>query len=81
MKNNKIKQIAKGIDKLLQDFIPELDGIDISEETKVKIVEDSFRHLINSNKSKEKLFLTMPQPFLADYVCKHKEEIKEMVDR
>ncbi|MHA2030378.1 MAG: hypothetical protein ACW99A_05940 [Candidatus Kariarchaeaceae archaeon] len=81
MEESKIIQIAENIDKLIQDFIPELDGIDIPDQIKMKIVNDTYHHIKNSNKSKNKLFLTIPQPFLADYVCKHKEEIKELIDK
>ncbi len=78
-KSERIEQIAENIDKLIYDFIPDLDGIKISKDTKVKIVEDTLEHIANNESQKEKLFISIPQPFLADWVCKHKDEIKNQV--
>ena len=77
--SERIEQIANNIDKLIYDFIPEVNGINISGETKRKIVEDTLNHIANNESQKQKLFISLPQPFLADWVCKHKNEIKEQI--
>ncbi len=79
VKSERIDQIAENIDKLIYDFIPDLEGIKISKDTKVKIVGDTLDHIANNHSQKEKLFISLPQPFLADWVCKHKDEIKKQV--
>lgn len=79
VKSDSIEQIAENIDRLIYDFIPDLEGIKISKDTKVKIVKDTLEHITNNAARKEKLFISLPQPFLADWVCKHKDEIKNQV--
>ncbi|MCE7734830.1 MAG: hypothetical protein GPJ54_08145 [Candidatus Heimdallarchaeota archaeon] len=79
VKSERIEEIAENIDKLIYDFIPDLEGIKISKETKLKIVEDTLEHIGNNQSKKQKLFISLPQPFLADWVCRHKDEIKKQV--
>ncbi|OLS21464.1 MAG: hypothetical protein HeimC2_33560 [Candidatus Heimdallarchaeota archaeon LC_2] len=74
---NKIKKIANSIDKLIYDFIPELEGPRISENDKIKIVEDTLSDLAHNDPTKSKLFVALPQTFIADFVCKNKNEIKD----
>jgi len=74
------KEIADNIDKLIYDFIPDLDGVKIPKETKLKIVEYTLEDLAENESKREKLFISLPQPFLADWVCKHKNEIKDLVN-
>ena len=77
--SERIEQIANDIDKLIYDFIPEVNGIKISDETKRMIVEETLNHIANDGSQKQKLFISLPQPFIADWVCKHKNEIKELI--
>lgn len=74
------KEIADNIDKLIYDFIPGLEGVKIPKETKLKIVENTLEDLTKNGSKKEQLFISIPQPLLADWVCKHKNEIKDLVD-
>lgn len=78
--SSRIEKIANNLDKLIHDFIPELNGKKISEEVKIAIVQDTMSELSHNDPTKTKLFLTMPQPFITDFVCKNKSRIKEKLE-
>lgn len=68
------KRIGKTVRRTIKDFIPSLSDKEITETMVNEVIDATTRENTRNGKV-SKLFLNLPNPLIADYVCHHKQEI------